>query len=377
MSEQQDEPSIHSPKGRKHIRWWNIVTLMILVTTIIIIIGITLVRMEYRNKEANLVHYRQRMDPEQTEPGLTPAELTLPDTARPVTVTTGMYVDRIVEISMKDLSWTVDCYIWFNWQDSSLNPADNFQIVDGWIESKEKKDEYIKGKHHYVLYRIVARITSIFDETRFPCDDHLLTICVEDPAFERTNMIFNADSISSSISSRVKIPGYQIYKQKVVEKPHSYKTSRGDPRLAVRSKATFSQFRMGIWIKRDGWGFFLKLFLPLFVAVSVAILAFFIKPTDIDPRFGLGVGALFAAVANSYITSSMLPNTGVMSLADILNVMGTITILLTLVESTVSLFLYDRRGRKMLSNRFDRLSFFIILPAYILLNTAMAWAAAL
>lgn len=171
--------------------------------------------------------------------------------------------------------------------------------------------------------------------------------------------------------------GYRIYRRSVVEKPHSYKTSRGDPRLISGSKATFSQFRMGLWIKRDGWGFLLKMFLPLFVAVAVGILAFFVKPTDIDPRFGLGVGALFAAVANSYITSSMLPNTGVMSMADIINVMGTITILITLVESTISLYLYDRRGKKELSNRFDRISFYIILPGYTLLNIALALTAAL
>jgi hypothetical protein len=377
MTEHSDDLAGRNNGNKKYIRWWNIVTLMTGVTLGIIAVGIWLVNMEYHNKTISRILYRERMDPALTERGLTPADLQMSDTASPIYVKTGIYVDRIVEISMKDLSWTVDCYIWFNWDDTTVNPADNFQIVDGWIESKEKKDEYVKGNHHYVLYRIVTRITSIFDETRFPCDDHLLTICIEDPAYKRQNMIFVADSVNSSISSRVKIPGYLIYRQSAVEKPHSYKTSRGDPRLNSGSKATFSQFRMGIWIKREGWGFFLKLFLPLFVAVSVAILAFFIKPTDIDPRFGLGVGALFAAVANSYITSSMLPNTGIMSLADIINVMGTIVILLTLVESTVSLYLYDRRGRKSLSNRFDRLSFFIILPGYILLNIALALAAAL
>jgi hypothetical protein len=119
------------------------------------------------------------------------------------------------------------------------------------------------------------------------------------------------------------------------------------------------------------------MFLPLYVAVAVAILAFFIKPTDVDPRFGLGVGALFAAVANSYINSSMLPNTGVMSLADIINIIGTITILLTLIESTISLHLYDRKDKKMLSHRFDRLSFYVLLLGYIIFNVALLSAAVL
>jgi hypothetical protein len=71
----------------------------------------------------------------------------------------------------------------------------------------------------YVLYRIVARITSIFDETRFPCNDHLLTICIEDPSYTRQEMVYVADSINSSVRSRVKVPGYLIYKEAKVEKP--------------------------------------------------------------------------------------------------------------------------------------------------------------
>lgn len=355
--------------------WWIIVLLLVGVTTLLTVIGVMLVSMEHKNKTDSQLYYQERMDPVHTEPGLTLADTAKMKGLTPIQVITGIYVDRIVELSIRDRSWSVDCYIWFNY-DSSLVPTDNFQIVDGWIESKEKKDEFIKGSAHYVLYRIVARITAVFDETRFPRDDHLLTICIEDPSYIRQKMIFVADQNNSSVSSRVKLPGYIISKMATIEKAHSYKTSRGDPRLLTGSKATFSQFRMGIWIKRDGWGFFLKMFLPLFVAVGVAILAFFIKPTDVDPRFGLGVGALFAAVANSYITSSMLPNTGVMSLSDILNIMGTVTILLTLIESTVSLYLYDQKDKKKLSQRLDLFSFYIIFTGYALLNFFLVLATA-
>ena len=351
------------------------ITLAIVISGLIVA-GAALVSVEYRNKTSSRLYYSQRMDPQKTEPGLTSADTSDQAGSTPAKVSAGIYVDRIVEVSMHDLSWTVDCYIWFNWSDSLTAPGDNFQVVDGWIESKEKKDEYVHGQSHFALYRIVTRITSVFDETRFPCDDHLLTICIEDPAYTRQKLIWIPDTSNSTVSSRVKIPGYLMYKTAEVEKPHSYKTPRGDPRLKPGSKATFSQFRMGIWIKREGWGFFLKMFLPLFVAVTVASLSFFITPTDVDPRFGLGVGALFAAVANSYITSSMLPNTGLMSLADIINIIGTVTILLTLVESTISLHLYERKERRTLSRKLDMASFFFIMPVYAVLNLSLALAAA-
>lgn len=362
---------------RKPLQWWNIVLLVASMAVLVLITGISMINTQYNHKITSKIHHRERMDPLLNEPGLTPAETDLQPSDHPTSVAVGVYVDRIVEHSMKEMSWVADCYVWFRWQDSTLSIGNNFQVVDGWIESKEKKDEYHQGNQHYVLYRIVARITAVFEENRFPCDDHLLTICIEEPSYIRKQLIFEADSMSTSISSRAKIPGYSIYRMAVVEKPHSYKTSRGDPRLQPGSKATFSQFRMGVWIKRESWGFFLKMFIPLFVAVAVALLAFFINPMHSDPRFGLGIGALFAAVANSYINSSMQPSTGVMSLADVVNIVGICTILVTLILSAISLYIYEQRGKHQLSYRFDRISFYILLVGYILLNIALPQAAAI
>ena len=62
-------------------------------------------------------------------------------------------------------------------------------------------------------------------------------------------------------------------------------------------------------------------------------------------------------------------------LADIINGVGIGVILLTVAQSTVSLHLYSVRGNEALSRTFDRLSFVIILPCYVLLNIALPLAA--
>ena len=53
------------------------------------------------------------------------------------------------------------------------------------------------------------------------------------------------------------------------------------------------------------------------------------------------------------------------------------TILVTLVESTVSLYLYDRRGEPELSRRLDRISFTIMLTGFVGANVMLALAAGL
>lgn len=369
---QVDERKIITPAERRNIWIW-VIMLVVLFTTI----GAVPTWAVYQNKVDAIERHNDRMDPDVGEGGTKPPPAALPVEANPVRAHAGIYVDRIVNLSVKEARWTVDFYVWFRWRGEVADPGENFQIVDGWIQSREKVDEYTSGNEHYALYRVVARITKFFDVSRFPRDDHVLTINIENPASERHELLFVADNENSGVSSRVQIAGYSTYEWAVLEKPHAYSSTHGDPRLAAGSEKVQSQLRMGIWIERQGWGYYLKLFLPVFAAVAVAMLAFFIKPTYVDPRFGLGIGALFAVIANTYITSSLVPDTGVMTLTDIVNQVGVVTIVLSLVQSTISLYLYGRKGKEALSRLFDRVSFVIFFAGYVLINLALPWAASL
>jgi hypothetical protein len=131
---------------------------------------------------------------------------------------------------------------------------------------------------------------------------------------------------------------------------------------------------MGLWLQEQDWGFYFKMFAALFAAVAVALTTFFLKPTY-GSRFGIGVGALFAAVASTYVNSQLVPNTGVITLADMVNLVGIVTIGLTILQSTISVYLYDTKGKEALSRLFDGVSFAIFLVAYVLINLALPLAA--
>jgi len=361
-----------TPAERRNVWIWAIVLVILFATAAVVTAGAV-----YKNRIAAIERHNGRMSSDVGEGGTKPPPTALPAGANPVRVQTGIYVDRIIDLSVKEARWTVDFYLWFRWNGTGVDLGENFQIVDGSIESKEKADEYASGDERYVLYRVVARITKFFDVSRFPRDDHVLTINIESPASERHELLFVADKESSGVSSRVLIPGYLTYQQAVLEKPHAYRSTHGDPRLAAGTEKVQSQLRMGVWIHRQGSGFYLKMFVALFVAVGVALLAFFLKPTDVDPRFGLGVGALGAVIVNTYVISSLVPDTGVMTLADTVNHVGIVTIFLSLMQSAISLHLYERKGRKTLSRLFDRVSFVVFLAGYSVINLVLPWAATL
>ena len=351
---------------------WVIVTLFIGF-----FLGYRLVSQQHQNLEESIIHHSARIDPNLDEPGKTEAERTPPpghENDVPATVEVGLYVDRVPELSIRDSTWTADFYIWFLWEDENLNPGETFQVVNGEILSRDLLESKTKNGLNYALYRVVAEITKVFGVTRFPRDDHLLTISIEDTKLQSYQLVYFADESNSSISSRVSIPGYTAYRTGSAVKPHSYKTSRGDPDLPDDFKATYSMFTYGIWIARPDWGLYLKMFLALFAAIFIALIGFFVQPSD---RFGLAIGSFFAAVANSYITSSLIPDTGTATLADHINSIGMIVVGVVIFQSIISQFFHSTEENVKFGKLFDRISFIVLLLVFTVLNVTLPLAASI
>jgi len=296
--------------------------------------------------------------------------------AAPTTVRVGVYIDRISAYSVRESYWKAEFFIWFRWRGEVVNPGATFQIIDGDLKSCEIIEDDVVNGEHYQLYLCTARITKFFEVTRFPRDDHVLTVEVEDAEWDANHLRYVADAADSRLSARVRLPGYRVYRSGPAVKTHVYPSAYGDPRLVAGTATTYSRFVYGVWVTRLGWGYFYKIFLGLFVAVAVSLVAFYVRPTD-GPRFALGIGALFAAVANNYISNAILPDMGTLTLTDMINSLGIVTIFLTLLQSTISLYFYDHRGKRELSRLFDRVSFAACVVGYVACNVALPLAASL
>ena len=288
----------------------------------------------------------------------------------PQQVDVGIYLDRIAELSILSSDWKADFYVWFNWVGDAINPGETFHVINGEVLTKslvEKRDE---GKHHYALYRVTAQITKVFDVSRFPRNDHLLSLDIEDGASQSYQIKYVISKEASHVSDSVAIPGFKIIAQQALVKPHSYKTTRGNPTLPDDFKATYSQFSYAVWIARPTWSLYLKMFVVMFGAVFTALLGFFVKSSA--DRVALVSGSLFAAVANMYIASTLIPDTGVATLADHINWIGAAFIMVAIVQTVIYQYSFEGRDdRKEVAEFFDWISFALMLPFYVLLNVAI------
>ncbi|MGN6803411.1 MAG: hypothetical protein ACTHJN_16025, partial [Ginsengibacter sp.] len=110
------------------------------------------------------------------------------------------------------------------------------------------------------------------------------------------------------------------------------------------------------------------------VAFLVSFLVFFIKPIYVDPRFGLSIGGLFAAIGNKYVVDSNMPESISFTLVDKIHVITFVYILATIFFSLVSLKIYD--SNKIRSQKtFDKLAALFVFGSYAIINLVLIVAA--
>jgi len=343
-------------------------------------VGIAMgIRWALKCRSATRSRFAERLDRVVEESGLTQPAVQSDVEQRAASVTAGVYVDEIKDVSIRDLRCRLGFTVWFRWAESAgLTPEEilDFSVVNGRIESREVEERLHRNQEYYLRCRVFAEVTVRWELDRFPLDHQQIVLAIEHTRKPRAELRFQVDTGNSRISSRVAVPLWDVSELSIIEKPHAWQTGRGDPRQLSQSRVTWSQFRTIISLVPRSWGYHVKLFQCTFIAVAIALAALLVPPHFVDPRFGLGVGGLFAAVANSWVTQELIPDTGLMTLADLINFVSTLTILLTILTSILSLHLQETFSQHSLSRSLDRGCFLLLAPGYLLFQFLLALFAA-
>jgi len=285
--------------------------------------------------------------------------------SQPDTVKIGAFVNDIYDINLSEKSFSTQFWVWFNYRDSSLHPLEtvefpNAKSVDATLDfTEEKNGIYWAGK------KIHAILKRDWEVALFPFDEQHLTIELEESNSDVSDMVYVADVANTKLDTALKIPNWVITNFQLRTSAKKYDTTYGDPSLSGES--AYPHAELTLTIKRRSWGLFFSLFTGLYVAFFISTLVFFIDPIDLDPRFGLSVGALFASVGNKYIVDAFLPQSTAFTLVDKLHILTYIFLLLCIVLSVISLRIW-KNGRTTISRRFDRRAYAWITGLYLGIN---------
>lgn len=289
--------------------------------------------------------------------------------ATPVAVT--VLINSVGDFSLREGRWDTDFDISFRWVGDAIDPGATFRVVNGEVLDRQKEVSETVDGERYERYNVRARIQQTFDPARFPFSDAGLIVAIEDASHDASVMKYQVYGSGIRIGRRAVSTGLKITKTYTGTKLYNYGPMDKPPSA---SGEVYSRFLFALFVEPRGREIYTKMFQALFASVAIALVVFFIKPTFVDPRFGLGIGAFFAAIGNNIFVVTLLPPAGRVTLTDMVNLIGLVTIFLTLVQSTISLHFCDT-DRWRLSRFFDRLCFPLFLLGYVVVNFLLPFVA--
>ncbi|HEY9009294.1 MAG TPA: hypothetical protein VIM75_24325 [Ohtaekwangia sp.] len=282
----------------------------------------------------------------------------------PDTVKVGAYVISVHDINFHDKEYTIRFWLWFVYDNARFDFSKQLDIPNAKeIEPPEIIVDSVDGKA-WAIMKMKCVMKESWDVQDFPFDRQHLRVQIENTVFDKRSLIFVPDLKGSRFDEKEAIDGWTIRDFHVESRENDYETGFGD---ASNPYQVFSTFNVEMNIERNAWGLFMKIFIGMYIAFLIAIVSFTPHPSELEPRFGLPVGGLFAAVGNKYIIDSVLPESSLFTLVDTLHAFTFFAIFMTLVVSAISLKCHDN-NKLDLAMRVNREGSRIVVVLYVVAN---------
>jgi hypothetical protein len=286
--------------------------------------------------------------------------------ASPDTVRVGAYVISVHDINFHEREYTIRFWLWFLHNNADFDFSKQLDIPNAkTIDAPEMIYDSLEGKA-WVIMKMKCIMKENWNVVDFPFDEQHLKVQIENTLFDKKSLVFLADTAGSKFDDDDAIDGWRIVNFKVSTRENAYQTGFGDARPGHLA-STFSQFYIEMDIERNAWGLFAKIFIGMYFAFFIAIISFAPRPSELEPRFGLPVGGLFAAVGNKYIIDSLLPESSSFSLVDTLHALTFFGIFVTLLISAYLLRVHDM-GKSGQAEKVNKIAFRIVITTYIVAN---------
>lgn len=286
---------------------------------------------------------------------------------KPDTVTIGAYIISIHDIDFHNKEYTTRFWLWTLHENNGKFDFPNQLDIPN-AKDIEKPDVISDTLNNRVwqLLKMKSVMKQNWEVTDFPFDKQKLVIHVENSIYDRNSLVFVPDNLGSTYDREMTIDGWHISNFTVTKDVKEYTTVFGDPSSDMLH-SEYASFNIQIDIERNAWGLFMKIFIGMYIAFMISVLSFTTQPSELEPRFGLPVGGLFAAVGNKYIIDSLLPESSTFTLVDSLHATTFLAIFTTLLVSAISLHYYDK-GNTVRGNKISYWGSRIVVVSFVIIN---------
>ena len=281
------------------------------------------------------------------------------------TVTIGVEVNSITEIRLRDDKFVIEFQLWFRCKNDSLDIFNSIGVLNARAFNKGPVRKEKIGNEYWSTAKCNADIIYDWNLRTFPFISQDVKIYITDTYHDSKELVFIADSVNSKQSKRMILNDWNL-------------TSFGFHSGKIESGSGFGNPSAGNYIfpagvisfnleRQNPYLLIEKLLLPLWIAFLIALVVFWIVPTNVDPRFGLPAAALFASVANKYIISEITIGLPYQIYVEKVHNHSFAFILCIVIISVISLH-YCENEKSAIYKKIDKYSFYLILTAYLIDN---------
>jgi hypothetical protein len=288
------------------------------------------------------------------------------ETGKPDTVSVGIYITSIHDIDFKDKEYTVNLWLWLKYKNKAFDFSQNLEVPMAKTLIKSFVTIDSSNGRIYMMMKLQCVMKDSWKISNFPFDKQKLRLSIENSQYDSRQLVFKADTVGQHYDPRFTLNGWDIDSCVLGTGIKPYETAFGDESIPT-PHTEYSNFRVRLDITRDATGIFWKMFLGMYVAFLIAYSCFYIHVDNIDSRFGLSVGSVFAVIGNKYIIDSSLPETTSFTLVDTLHGITLIFIIAVIAATILSLKIV-KKDKLQSANRFDMIVGQILLLIYLSLN---------
>jgi hypothetical protein len=284
------------------------------------------------------------------------------------TVNIGAYVESLYDFDLQSNTVRADIYYWCHYDKTDLDFSNDFELKKSSAVTFLNSGIDTLANCYRFNTKASARVRQNYNLTNYPLDAQRLVISVEAYASDVDKLVFRPDASDCGLDPSVyeSLDEWTVTNTQFLGGVTKYNSDFGDD---VRdSRSGFSRFDIVIDLRRkDSIHILIKLITGILVAFVISCCSFFVRANNTDPRFGLSVGALFAAIGNKYIVESNVPSTSEVSMLDNLHNLTFVYIFLIIVAAVVSLHLYEKGSEedKRKSRRLDMYAFVAVFISYL------------
>ena len=257
--------------------------------------------------------------------------------AGPREVIVGVYVNDIQQLDLQTHSYVMDFYVWLRWTDPEANPSATLEYMNpyqlwGHIPTPlyEEPQDLPDGSK-YMAIRYQGQFNSKLPLEKYPFDNQNLIVEFEDNSVGASTQIFVPDENPITLNPEMTLPGYLIGTPVLTVSSKPDPTNFGDTSLTELEP--YSRVTFSVPVHRPWVTYSIKVILPIFLVVACAGLVFFIQPTYVEGRLGMGISALLTLVVLQLTTNSQLPEVDYLMMIDMLYFAAYLYVVLVLAQA--------------------------------------------